>query len=119
MMTNIFTQFPIAALNAAEETFETLVDRPDVRIERIISSGQASPPGFWYCQPQSEWVIVLQGCAGLQFENESDVRELRVGDFVTIPAQCRHRVEWTDPNGPTVWLAVHYDMPESNKDGAL
>ena len=29
------------------------------------------------------------------------------GDWVWLPARCRHRVAWTDPDAPTVWLAVH------------
>lgn len=108
MTTNFFNHFPDAALRAEAETFETLLSQANVKIERIISTGQTSPPGFWYCQEQSEWVMVLQGSAGLRFEQESEVRVLRVGDFVNIPAQCQHRVEWTDANGPTVWLAIHY-----------
>lgn len=110
MTENMFTHFPQAALNKEDETFEALLTRPDVRIERIISTGQSSPPGFWYCQPQSEWVMVLQGSAGLLMENESDVRVMKAGDFVNIPSQCRHRVEWTDADHPTIWLAVHYGL---------
>ena len=41
----------------------------DVRIERIISHGHASPADFWYDQAQHEWVIVLKGAARLQFED--------------------------------------------------
>ncbi len=104
----MFQHFPDAVLKAEAETFETLLSQPDVHIERIISTGQSSPQDFWYCQPQNEWVLVLQGAAGLQFENESEVRVLNAGDFVNVPAQCRHRVAWTAPNEPTVWLAVHY-----------
>ncbi|WJV64996.1 cupin domain-containing protein [Pectobacteriaceae bacterium CE70] len=110
MTTNLLTNFPEAALGREAETFEVLLTRPDIRIERIISTGQSSPPGFWYCQPQSEWVTVLQGSARLQFENESDARVMKTGDFVNIPALCRHRVEWTDPKEPTIWLAVHYSV---------
>lgn len=79
-----------------------------VRIERIVSFGQASPPGFWYEQRQAEWVVVLEGAAGLLIEGEAAPRRLGAGDHVDIPAGCRHRVEWTDPAGPTIWLAVHY-----------
>ncbi|QCR35793.1 cupin domain-containing protein [Nissabacter sp. SGAir0207] len=110
-MNNLFRDFPTAAVRAEEETFEDLLARPDVRIERIVSTGQASPPGFWYSQPQGEWVVVLQGAAGLLIEGEP-VRELRPGDFINIPAYCRHRVEWTEANGPTVWLAVHYELAQ-------
>jgi cupin 2 domain-containing protein len=81
-----------------------------VRIERIVSTGQASPPGFWYDQPWTEWVLLLAGAAGLLFEDEPTPRPLKAGDYLLIPAGQRHRVEWTDATQPTVWLAVHYDL---------
>jgi cupin 2 domain-containing protein len=111
MLTNLLQTFPEAAKKGSEETFETILSRPNLCIERIVSSGQASPPGFWYCQPQGEWVMVIQGAAGLQLENEPDERVLRAGDFVNIPAQCRHRINWTSREERTVWLAVHYEIP--------
>jgi len=83
-----------------------LLSRPGLRIERIVSRGQASLPGFWYDQPQGEWVLVLQGEARLAFEGEPESRLLRPGDCVDIAPHCRHRVESTAT--PTVWLAVHY-----------
>jgi cupin 2 domain-containing protein len=93
---------------AAEEQAETLLASPGLRIERIVSTGQASPPGFWYDQPLDEWVLVLEGSAGLLVEGEAAPRTLRAGDHVHLPAHRRHRVEWTDEAGPTVWLAVHF-----------
>jgi len=117
MTDNMFTHFPAATLNRGEETFEALLTRPDIHIERIISTGQASPAGFWYCQAQSEWVLVLQGAAGLQLENESDIRVMKAGDFVNIPALCKHRVEWTSPDERTIWLAVHYGIEAKNEAG--
>lgn len=108
MITNLFTCFPDAARNGEMETIEVILSQPDVCIERIVSTGQSSPPDFWYCQPRGEWVIVLKGAARLQFEGETQCRELNAGDFVNIPARCRHRVAWTAPDVPTVWLAVHY-----------
>ena len=92
---------------AAEEQVDALLARPGLRIERIVSTGQASPPGFWYDQPQDEWVIVLRGAAGLLVEGEPEQR-LDPGDFVFLPARKRHRVTWTSPDEPTVWLAVHF-----------
>jgi cupin 2 domain-containing protein len=89
-----------------EEVFETLLSTPSVRIERIVSSGQVSSD--WYDQAQAEWVAVLSGGAVLQFEDEATPRELRAGDHVLIAPHRRHRVTWTDPDRPTVWLAVHY-----------
>ncbi len=94
---------------SAEEQFTELLARPGLRIERIVSSGQASPPGFWYEQERAEWVVILQGEARLRFEDEPEARCLKAGDFVDIAAQRRHRVDWTDPVQTTVWLAIHYD----------
>lgn len=90
------------------ELIEVIVPAERVKIERIVSTGHATPPGEWYDQETSEWVVVLRGRAGLRFEDESDVRVLQPGDHVDIPAHRRHRVEWTDATQPTVWLAVHY-----------
>ena len=89
------------------EQFVELLSRPGLRIERIVSTGQASPPGFWYDQPQGEWVLVLEGEARLAFDNEPAPRLLKKGDFVDIAPHRRHRVESTAT--PTGWLAVHYD----------
>jgi len=117
MPDNMFTDFPDGAFNRQAETFERLLTQPGVRIERIISTGQSSPPDFWYCQPQSEWVLVLQGSAGLRLKDETEARVMKAGDFVNIPAFCKHRVEWTDAKETTVWLAVHYGE-ERTKDEA-
>jgi len=98
--------------SAPEELIDVLVAAGDVRIERIVSTGQASPPGFWYDQPRAEWVLLVAGSALLRFEDEPAPRRLGPGDHVAIAARRRHRVDWTDPSRPTVWLAVHYDdMP--------
>ena len=78
------------------------------RLERIVSAGQATPPGEWYDQDTHEWVALLTGGAGLRFEDEAEPRVLAPGDYLLIPAHRRHRVEWTDPEPPTVWLALHY-----------
>ena len=106
MIDNLFDDLPQAT---EQETLADLLTRPGVRIERIVSTGQSSPPGFWYDQSRGEWVAVLAGEARLRFEDEPAARTLRAGDFVDIAAHRRHRVEWTRPGEPTVWLAVHYD----------
>jgi cupin 2 domain-containing protein len=90
-----------------EELVETLLDAASLRIERIVSQGHSSPDGFWYDQPQNEWVAVLKGAARLQFENGQAV-EMQRGDYANIPAHQKHRVEWTTPDEPTIWLAIHY-----------
>ena len=90
------------------EHVDELLTRPGLRIARIVSLGQASPPGFWYDQDWAEWVIVLRGSAALLFEGEGEPRHLQLGDYVHIPAHARHRVVWTEPGRPTIWLAVHH-----------
>ncbi len=110
---------PVAATNLfadldrvpTAEEFTALLSTPNVKIERIVSHGQASPPGFWYDQDWAEWVVVLAGSAGLLLDGEEAPRTLAPGDHVHIPAHRRHRVEWTDARAPTVWLAVHYAEP--------
>ncbi len=91
-----------------EEVIETILETPLFRLERIVSTGQATPEGQWYDQERNEWVAVLAGSAALLFEGEKDIRVMRPGDHVLIPPHRRHRVAWTDPQQPTVWLAVHY-----------
>jgi cupin 2 domain-containing protein len=90
------------------EIADTLLAAPGVRIERIVSLGQESPPGFWYDQPQAEWVLLLAGAARLRFADEPQERGLGPGDWLHIAAHRRHRVEWIDPATPTVWLAVFH-----------
>lgn len=102
--TNLFSDLP---LHLPDEHLTTLLAAGNVRIERIVSHGHASPDGFWYDQDQHEWVVLLKGAARLKFEDET--LEMRPGDSVNIPAHRKHRVEWTTPDEPTIWLAVHYE----------
>ncbi len=101
---NIYAYIPPVA---PEEAFETLLDRPGARIERIVSWGQASPPGFWYDPETAEWVMLVRGSAELRFEGEKTALVLKPGDYLFIPAGKRHRVERTAEDEPTLWLAVH------------
>jgi len=102
--------------SADTEQFLELLGRPGLKIERIVSMGQSSPPGFWYDQADGEWVLVVAGEALLRFEDEPAPRRLKAGDFVDIPPHRRHRVEWTDPDRSTIWLAIHYgDAPNLSR----
>jgi cupin 2 domain-containing protein len=102
--------------DAVDEELMELLALDGVRIERIVSTGQASPPGFWYDQAWSEWVLVVSGSAGLLFEDEPTPRALTRGDYLLIPAGKRHRVEWTDATEPTIWLAVHFGSTTLNRE---
>jgi cupin 2 domain-containing protein len=104
---NLFADLPT---HLPDELFTTLLESASVRIERIVSHGHASPAGFWYDQDQHEWVIVLKGAARLRFEDR--IVEMKPGNFINIPAHQKHRVEWTTPDEPTIWLAVHYGDQE-------
>ncbi len=102
---NLWDDFPTELV---DEHFSELLSRPGIRIERIVSRGHRSPEGFWYDQPENEWVLLLKGAARLRFAGDDKEVALTPGSHVEIPAHCRHRVEWTDPDTETVWLAVHY-----------
>ena len=102
---NIFSRVP---LDLPEEIMEVLLQTEIFRLERIISTGQATPMGEWYDQDTHEWVLLLTGGAKLLFENDSKMIIMEPGDYQYIPAHCRHRVEWTDLAEPTIWLALHY-----------
>lgn len=101
---NVFAAMPMAV---DRELVEALVDDPAVRIERIVSTGQVTPEGYWYDQTEDEFVLLLSGAAVLHFEADDRRITLAAGDWMEIPAHVRHRVDWTDPEAPTVWLAVH------------
>lgn len=103
-MPNLLSNLPTAL---SEELTTVLSESPHVRIEQIISTGQASPEGFWYDQDESEWVMVLSGAATLRFD-DGEVLLMAPGDYVLIPAHRKHRVEETSADKPTVWLAVFF-----------
>ena len=105
-MTNLFADLPRST--EKNEQFSNLLNRDGLTIKRIVYTRQASPEGFWYDQPEGEWVVVLQGQATLRFEDSPEPVRLNPGDFIDIAPHRRHRVEWTDPAQATVWLAVHY-----------
>lgn len=91
-----------------DELVDTLASGRDVRIERIVSKGHCSPPGYWYDQDQQEWVLLVQGEAVLRFERDNRSVRLTAGTYVHIAAHERHRVEWTAEQSETIWLAVFY-----------
>jgi cupin 2 domain-containing protein len=101
---NLLRDLPDAARG---EVVERLTGSGTVRIERIVSHGQASPDDFWYDQNEAEFVLVLAGAARLSFA-DGEMLALGPGDWVDIAPHRRHRVGWTDPDRPTVWLAVFY-----------
>jgi len=102
---NIFSKIPESI---PEELIEKIIETPNCTIERIISKGHSTPHGYWYDQEKDEWVILLKGNAGLLFEGTDKLLVLKPGDYIHIPAHKKHRVEWTDPDQETIWIAIHY-----------
>ncbi len=89
------------------ERFDPLLTAAHVRIERIVSTGQTTPPGEWFDQAWDEWVVVITGAAEILLEDEDVPRSLGPGDYLFLPAHVRHQVIWTMSEQPTVWLAIH------------
>lgn len=100
---NLFADLPT---RLPEELVTILCENSHVRIERIVSVGHGSPDGYWYDQEKAEWVVVLKGEAKLLFEGDDGPITMGPGDHILIPAHRKHRVDWTIPGTPTVWLAV-------------
>ena len=105
--------------HSPSEEFLTLIGGKRVRIERIVSHGHATPSGEWYDQPQDEFVVLLKGAARLRLAGDAEGINLQPGDSLHLPAHRRHRVEWTTPTEPTVWLAVHWSETEDLANGGL
>lgn len=99
--------FALISPRSSDELFETLWQKEHLHVERIVSRGHATPAEQWYDEDQDEWVILLQGNARLQLADRELPIELVPGDYLLIPAHTRHRVDWTDPDCPTIWLAIH------------
>ena len=104
LVENLFRDIPC---ELPAELFTDLLRTDHFRLERIVSVGHVSPEAGWYDQAGQEWVLVLAGAARLEFADGASV-ELGAGDYLNLPAHRKHRVAWTDPSRPTVWLAIHY-----------
>ncbi len=93
----------------AEELCDILLEVRGLRVERIVSTGQVTPEDAWYDQAWDEFVLLVSGAGRLRVEGETQDRNLKPGDWVLLPAHCRHRVTWTQKSPPAVWLAIHYE----------
>ncbi|MCL6269093.1 cupin domain-containing protein [Sansalvadorimonas sp. 2012CJ34-2] len=102
--TNLFTEAPF---NPDSEYLDRILEKPGLKLERIVSHGHRTPDGEWYDQAADEWVVLLSGAATLLFEKDNQLIEMNPGDHILIPAHCRHRVERTEENRESVWLALH------------
>ena len=101
-VTNIFGDTPAGG---NREELITLLETPGLRLEQILSHGQATVADHWYDQEQPEWVVLLQGTAMLRFDGDG-LLGLAAGDSILIPARSRHRVESCSQDAR--WLALHF-----------
>ncbi|PSJ46910.1 cupin domain-containing protein [Zobellella taiwanensis] len=116
-MNNVFKDIPA---ELPEELIQVLAGGAGCRIERILSRGHGSPEGFWYDQDEHEFVLLLSGEAELELQAPAERRRLGPGDWLTIAAHRRHRVNWTHPQRDTLWLAVFFagdSGPASGQSG--
>ena len=100
---NIYNDIPEKLPN---ELLQILFQNNSLRIERIVSKGHSNPVNEWYDQDGDEWVLLIQGRARLQLAEQGMI-DLKPGDHLLLPAHQRHRVDWTDPDIETIWLAIH------------
>jgi len=101
---NIHSKIPSAK---DREIFQTLAQNKKLKIERIVSQGQATEEGKWLKESHAEWAIILKGAAKLRFRKDNRLIKLKTGDYIFIPKNTPHRIEWTPPREKTIWLAVH------------
>ena len=102
LVINLLQSLPV---DLTEEVCTELLRQGSVRIERIVSNGQASPDGFWYDQDEHEWVLLLEGEAIIELA-DGERACLTKGDALNLPAHTRHRVAYT--SCPAIWLVVFY-----------
>lgn len=112
MPANLFSNLPTTPL--AEERFDTLLENGAITIERIVSTGQTAPDSGWFDQVQDEWVCLIEGDARLEIEGQGESTLVK-GDWLHIPAGCKHKVTHTRAVPPTIWLAVHFSAVASEK----
>ena len=98
------------------EVLQKLLEGDSFRLEAITSRGSASPEGSWYDQPDAEWVVLVRGRASLEFD-QKEMIDLVSGDYLLIPARCRHRV--SSVSSDAFWLALHLPGHDLKSDNAF
>lgn len=96
--------FDVKNIDKTKEIVEILKENENVKIEKIISTGQTTD---WMEQEQEEFVMLIQGEAIIEYENKK--QELSAGDTVIIKKNEKHRVAYTSENPCCIWICVFYD----------
>jgi cupin 2 domain-containing protein len=53
-------------------------------------------------------VILLSGKATILFAEDNNSVDLGLGDYLHIKGHQKHKVTFTDPNEPSVWLCLFF-----------
>jgi cupin 2 domain-containing protein len=101
---NIYSKIPSTK---NKEIFQTLLQNKKIKIERVVSFGQVNEKGKWLKEARNEWVMILKGAGKLRFQKDNRLIKLKAGDYIFIPANTSHCVEWTTLREKTIWLAVY------------
>ena len=96
--------FDVKNIDKNKEIVEILKENENVKIEKIISTGQTTD---WMKQEQEEFVMLIQGQAIIEYKNKK--QELRAGDTIIIKKNEKHRVAYTSENPCCIWICVFYD----------
>ena len=94
--------FDLPPLPLTEELKTILAESANIRIERIISTGQTSG---WYDQDETEFVALLEGSAVIEFAYGKSF-SMSKGDTLLIKPHERHRVSFTSREPPCIWFCV-------------
>jgi cupin 2 domain-containing protein len=93
-------------LDFTNELFFQLYKNKNCLIEKIVSTGQVTEVDKWLEENNDEFVILLQGESELKFENGEKIA-LSKGDYCLIPANTKHRVDYTTADPQCIWLTIH------------
>ena len=120
--------FDLKDLSVNEEIIKILFKNENVKIEKIISTGQTTD---WQESNKNECVILVQGNAEIEYydnricedknfktnenitknlKNTNDMKlQLGKGDIILIKKGERHRVSYTSKNPCCVWICIFFD----------
>ena len=120
--------FDLKDLSVNEEIIKILFKNENVKIEKIISTGQTTD---WQESNKNEFVILVQGNAEIEYydnricenknfktnenimknlKNTNDMKlQLGKGDVILIKKGERHRVSYTSKNPCCVWICIFFD----------
>lgn len=101
--------FYLPVLPLKEEFCSELIHSKEVRIERIVSTGQTSD---WYDQEEAEYVILVQGAAKICYEDGRE-ETLQAGDMCFLLAHKKHKVCYTSTEPPCIWICIFWKVKEN------